>query len=991
MIKSFAIMKKMYRFLFAVAVAATAFVGCVREPEVLPVAEEHPIHFVAQSIETRTAFSEPTGNSYPTLWTANDTKVKVSLNMVDKQTKDAVVTPSADFKTATFSAKFADTTVWNFFALSPASAYLSVAETVEGVKKYRLGVTVPTAQTPTATSVDEAAQILVAQSMGTGSTPPESVSFDFHHWTAYGKFSLSNLALNDAVIEGVDLTAAEDWAGRWYYFFSDGASSVNSGSNTISINTSSSSDIWFACAPVDLANKTLSVTVRTDKGTISKTFTLPSDKGRFESGKIARFTLNMSGATLQESTVFQLVSNASEMAEDDWVIIAAAANDFAISTTQNSSNIAATAVVKKGDKIVDPSTAVEFFKVEVGTTEGTYSFKTASGSGYLYAASSATSGSLKTKNEKDEKGSWTITFGEKTVMKAGLSGDDPRNVLQFNLNSGNPLFNCYNSNSASRDSVALYKFVSGQEPIEKQDPGLRIEHTSLSVAVGESKEIGIQAIASGYDGTITYTSSDVTIATVDADGFVLGVKQGTCTVTVEAPATTHFKSATKTCTVTVTDPSDAKTIGQLLALATGHLDNSSGSGDIALALSVAPTTVVAVYNQFVFVKDNTGVMLAYKSSPGVAVGDEVTMAGKLQNFYGIAEFYASEIKKTGNTNPVDHGTPTDFYESAISAFQTGARSVQYLKFAGILPTSKSGALYMNVGSKKVRIYNAAAIADADLGKAAAVFAYVYGYHSGEDCLQVIVTSYDTSVTGPFLSLAESAKTWKYNETNAVSFSVSVEAGGDWTFTSTGMDWATVTKSGNTLTVTPKSANSVAAPREGTVLLKNSADETKTGTLTFTQEGAPVGTLFYTLNGTMTGGSSGYDSASDITQASHSWKVMGNTTISPWRIGGKSLTNAERPVYNTTVFTENVCKVILTHGAVSGTTVNSVKLIVSKNSNFSSPVDTIEKTDFAANSDMTFLRPDGHSWDNCYFKIVYNITISATSNKYIQLSAVKLYK
>ena len=41
--------------------------------------------------------------------------------------------------------------------------------------------------------------------------------------------------------------------------------------------------------------------------------------------------------------------------------------------------------------------------------------------------------------------------------------------------------------------------------------------------------------------------------------------------------------------------------------------------------------------------------------------------------------------------------------------------------------------------------------------------------------------------------------------------------------------------------------------------------------------------------------------------------------------------------------------------------------------------------------MTFMRPDGHSWDSCYFKIVYNLTVSDTSNKFVQLTAVKLYK
>ena len=547
-------MKKMYRILFAVAAAATAFIGCVREPEMLPAAKEHAIHFVAESIETRTAFGEPTGNNYPTLWTENDNKVKVMLHL--KKEQDVSVIPSADGKKATFSAAFPDTTIgYKFFAVSPSTAIFGKDESVSGEIKYRIGLNVPNTQTPTAKSVDEVAQILVAQT-DLMQIVPETVSFQFHHWTAYGKFSLTNLALNGASIEAVDLTAEEKWAGRWYYFFSDETSAVNSGSSTISINTTSSSDIWFACAPVDMSGKKLTVTVKTDKGTLTKEFTMPANR-KFESGQVARFTLNMNGATLKESAVYQLITNPSGLTVDSKVIIAAAASDYAISTTQNTNNRAATGVTKTDDKIIDPSNAVEVFTVESGTTEGTYSFKTSAG--YLYAASSSTSGSLKTKSTKDAKGSWTITFGTKTVMKAGLTGDNPRNILQFNYNNGTPLFNCYNSSASSRDSVAIYKLISGEAPVEKKDPALRIENLTLTVEVGESKEIGIESVAEGYDGTITYTSSDTDIATVDDEGMVMGVKPGSCTVTVTAPETATFNSGTKTCTVTVKDNA-AKTL-----------------------------------------------------------------------------------------------------------------------------------------------------------------------------------------------------------------------------------------------------------------------------------------------------------------------------------------------------------------------------------------------------------------------------------------------
>ena len=46
-------------------------------------------------------------------------------------------------------------------------------------------------------------------------------------------------------------------------------------------------------------------------------------------------------------------------------------------------------------------------------------------------------------------------------------------------------------------------------------------------------------------------------------------------------------------------------------------------------------------------------------------------------------------------------------------------------------------------------------------------------------------------------------------------------------------------------------------------------------------------VVYTLDGTITGGSNGYATESEITQDNVTWMVTGNTTMSPWRIGGKN--------------------------------------------------------------------------------------------------------
>ena len=70
-------------------------------------------------------------------------------------------------------------------------------------------------------------------------------------------------------------------------------------------------------------------------------------------------------------------------------------------------------------------------------------------------------------------------------------------------------------------------------------------------------------------------------------------------------------------------------------------------------------------------------------------------------------------------------------------------------------------------------------------------------------------------------------------------------------------------------------------------------------------------VYYTLDGTQTGGSNGYATESEITQGTITWMVMGNTTMNPWRMGGKSLTNVDRPLYSTSTIDKDITKVVVT--------------------------------------------------------------------------------
>ena len=146
-------------------------------------------------------------------------------------------------------------------------------------------------------------------------------------------------------------------------------------------------------------------------------------------------------------------------------------------------------------------------------------------------------------------------------------------------------------------------------------------------------------------------------------------------------------------------------------------------------------------------------------------------------------------------------------------------------------------------------------------------------------------------------------------------------------------------------------------------------------------------LAYTLDGTITGGSSGYATESDISQGDLNWKVLGNTTQNPWRIGGNSLSGVDKTVYSTVALNNTITKVELSVGSASSITVNSLKLIVSSSSTFSPVVEEVSQT-FAANSTITFEATE--DWTDCYYKFVFNVTVSGTSNKFVQFKKADFF-
>lgn len=252
------------------------------------------VHFNASLTQTKARFGQQEDDgAYPTFWTDNDSQVKLSLNYGGAVA--AQVTPTSDYRSASFDADVDFTGVtgpYTFYCVSPASAAYALSPSREAWK-----VTIPCVQTPTAQSVDEAGIILTATSGSyTSAFEVENVDMFFNHLTAYGRMSLTNLDLQQGEsITAVELTTTTPIVGDWYWK-TTGTEIIDYGaSSTLTINTSSASNIWFACAPVDVSDEVMSISVFTSLGVFEHMIQFPEGRS-FEAGRTAVFSVNMAGA-----------------------------------------------------------------------------------------------------------------------------------------------------------------------------------------------------------------------------------------------------------------------------------------------------------------------------------------------------------------------------------------------------------------------------------------------------------------------------------------------------------------------------------------------------------------------------------------------------------------------------------------------------------------------------------------------------------------------
>lgn len=215
--------------------------------------------------------------------------------------------------------------------------------------------------------------------------------------------------------------------------------------------TTSGATIYYT---TDGNDPTTSSSVYSSAIPVSSTTTIKAIavKDGMNNSQVASATYTIETPPAPGENEYELVTDASQLSVGDKIIIANTAttgSGYAISTTQNSNNRAATSVTISNNKIT-PDNSVQIITLEKDGDNWLFNV----GNGYLYAASSS-SNHLKTEATPDANGNAeaTISISNNTAT-IEFQGTNTHNLLKYN--SGSTIFSCY---ASGQSPVYIYKKV----------------------------------------------------------------------------------------------------------------------------------------------------------------------------------------------------------------------------------------------------------------------------------------------------------------------------------------------------------------------------------------------------------------------------------------------------------------------------------------------------------------------------------------------------
>lgn len=481
------------------------------------------------------------------------------------------------------------------------------------------------------------------------------------------------------------------------------------------------------------------------------------------------------------------------------VVIAAADYDVAMCTTQSDDNRKSAAITKSGNTMSIVGD-VQIFQLQQGTTEDSWAFFDDTLNGYLYAAGTG-SNLLKTKTELNEQGSWTLWFDSNGTLSVvanavtDANGNDYRNVMQYNANKGSELFSCYAS--ASQKAVAIYYRLASTEPrinsVSTENDATEFEHdgsTTINATVATKYAAG-ETLSVTFDGD--WVTIDPTTVTVGGDN--------TATFALTAAENTANESRTITMTVSLLNGS-SKQLTFTQKAAPTETDNEWTLLDDASKLKAGMEVIIAASDSNVAISTTQN-----SNNRGQAT---ITKSGNTLSSIGadVQIFQLQQGTTSGTWAFFDDAYPGYLYAASSGSNYLRTQAVNDVNGSWTITVTNNVASIVatNSTNRNVMQYNSSSSLFSCYGSASQKALAIY--YRGEGSGELPIT--------PSLTVTPTSLTWEADATEAQQ--ITVTANGDWSHSESGMDWATVSVSGNVITVTPKAANSNEAANEGTITI-----------------------------------------------------------------------------------------------------------------------------------------------------------------------------
>ena len=519
-------MKKIVKIFILVAAAAMGFTACQKEmQEDTPVSGSAvQVTFVAGTPDTRTTV-DTSGDRPVFSWDENETFAV--LEQTDALAEASSVTyEKVDGKaniTATFAAN-AGKGSYDYVTIYPSGGYVKADDLASAT------LSLPAVQTMAAGSYDPAADLMVSEVVTTTAQPTEAQMVSFTRVAAVVKMTLKNLDVEagDEVEQVIFTAEGKSLAGTVTADLADPHKfTVAEGVDNVTVNTTSSSDVYFTALPTTLeAGDAYTVAVITNKKLYIKQGTIPAEKSLvFEKGMVTRFGVNMEDVEPIDKWI--LVKDASTLKEGDVVAIVAKDYDKALSTKlyNNASETSTSAKrgladITKIDNYLIGGEDLQQLTLVTGTVDGTFSFYDEARGKFLV---SSTTGSTYLINQVycDVNTSFKIIIdGTTAATITNTEGAYAGNLLRYNSNG---YFTSNQNESSVYKDVCIYRLEGTIGTIPVVDATVTVPDSDESVVIAEegaTEATAISEVVFHYvgDWTISVVSSESWFSPIYADG-----------------------------------------------------------------------------------------------------------------------------------------------------------------------------------------------------------------------------------------------------------------------------------------------------------------------------------------------------------------------------------------------------------------------------------------------------------------------------------------